>query len=267
MGSPAHAGIDPRRAAQDREKDRLPRTRGDRPYRQTACPGSDTAQQISTAPDARAARSPGAAICGAVKRMASESARAMKSGVPAPELIEALGGVGLIEQHALEVVNYVFSFQGQRLTTDAQIAALAERKCLAGGFSIEGAEPAPSQQASNRGLASGSGLVLNRRGDVMTNQHVVDGCHSIRVQHRESWYDARLAHSRAASDLAILEVPGLKTQPAVFSSVREANLGESVVAAGYPLQGLLARQVNITSGIVSANAGGQVIPGVSPGWN
>jgi hypothetical protein len=59
----------------------------------------------------------------------------------------------------------------------------------------------------------------------------------------------------------------LKTQPAVFSSVREANLGESVVAAGYPLQGLLARQVNITSGIVSANAGGQVIPGVSPGWN
>ncbi|MBK1631671.1 hypothetical protein CKO31_13130 [Thiohalocapsa halophila] len=129
-------------------------------YRQTACPGSDTAQEIATAPDPTAGRSAGAAACNAVRKLA----------------------------------------------------------------------------------------------DVLTNHHVVDGCGSIRVQHGERWHDARLTHSRASTDLAILRVEDLKTQPAVFSSA-EANLGETASAAGYPLQDMLSRQVNVTSGIVSANAG------------
>jgi S1-C subfamily serine protease len=224
-------------------------------YRQTACPGSAAAQQMDTAPATRTGRSPGAAACRAVHRLADQAARAMKHGLSAPAAIEALGGVGGIGQADLEVVNYVYGFDGQRLTSTAQIASLAERKCLAGGFSIEGAEPQPAQPTTYGGPASGSGFVINRQGDVLTNQHVVDGCGSIRVQHGERWYDATLTHARAAADLAILRVGGLNTRPAVFSNAAEANLGETVVAAGYPLQGVLSRQVNITSGIVSARAG------------
>lgn len=224
-------------------------------YRQRACPGSDTAEAIATAPDTATGRSPGPVACGAVRRLASEAAQAMKRGLSAPEAIEILGGVGGIEQANLEVVNYVYGFAGQRLTTPAQIAGLAERKCHAGGFSIEGADPGPAQTVSYGGRSTGSGFVVNGQGDVLTNQHVVDGCRSIRVQHGERWYDAALTHSRAGTDLAILRAAGLSARPAVFSSAAEASLGETVIAAGYPLQDVLARQVNITSGIVSANAG------------
>jgi S1-C subfamily serine protease len=56
--------------------------------------------------------------------------------------------------------------------------------------------------------SSGSGFIINRNGDVITNQLVVDGCRSVRVQHRESWHEARLVHSRARAGLAILKVKG-----------------------------------------------------------
>jgi S1-C subfamily serine protease len=224
-------------------------------YRQTACPGSDTAQEIATAPDPTAGRSPGAAACGAVRKLAKEAAGAMKEGISAPDVIEHMGGVGGIDPHLLAVVNYVYGFDGQRRTSVAQIAGLAERKCHAGGFGMQRADPGAARQAAKSAPATGSGFVVNAGGDVLTNHHVVDGCGSIRVQHGERWHDATLTHSRAGTDLAILRVADLNTRPAVFSSAPEATLGETVIAAGYPLQDMLSRQVNVTSGIVSANAG------------
>ena len=57
------------------------------------------------------------------------------------------------------------------------------------------------------------------------------------------------------NDVAILVGAGTQFAIARFRDVPAVRAGESVVAAGFPLHGLLANQVNITTGGVSATAG------------
>jgi putative serine protease PepD len=101
--------------------------------------------------------------------------------------------------------------------------------------------------------ATGSGFVVDRRGHVITNNHVVEvaeegavidvvdvdgGVHSAEVVGRSPVYD-----------IAVLEVSDSRgLRPAALGSSRQLRVGETVVAIGSPL-GLSA---TVTSGIVSA---------------
>lgn len=198
---------------------------------------------------------PGAKVCKRVKALAAKTAGAMFGGTPSAAVIASLGGIGRVDSDTLEVVNYVYSFAGVRHVTKGQIMALSFDKCMAGGFDIEGPGDAESPGAVTVGDSSGSGFIVNARGDVLTNRHVVDGCRSIRLQQGKAYFPAKLLHARAEIDLAVVHAEGLPSVSAIFSQVAEPMRGERVVAAGYPLQNILSRQVNITSGIVSATAG------------
>jgi hypothetical protein len=59
----------------------------------------------------------------------------------------------------------------------------------------------------------------------------------------------------ADDDLALLHVDTTFATAAVFRDGGEPRAGEDVVAVGYPLNGLLADQVHVTTGSVSALAG------------
>jgi S1-C subfamily serine protease len=105
--------------------------------------------------------------------------------------------------------------------------------------------------------SSGSGFVVSReRGYVLTNKHVVRGCAAVKV--RIAGGDARTAVVHALDpddDLALLETR-LPQGPAVsFREDPAVRPGDDVVAVGYPLNGLLADQVNVSTGTVNALAG------------
>ncbi|MDN4160255.1 S1C family serine protease [Nocardioides abyssi] len=102
--------------------------------------------------------------------------------------------------------------------------------------------------------ATGSGFVLDSRGHVVTNNHVVadaasdDGAIQI-VDQDGNRYDAEVVGRSPVYDLAVLyaeEVEGMK--PAALGASTELLVGEGVVAIGSPL-GLRA---TVTAGIVSA---------------
>jgi len=107
-----------------------------------------------------------------------------------------------------------------------------------------------------RVAGTGSGFLVDRRGSVVTNHHVVKGCSALRIQSGKDVSMARIIRAEPASDLALLRLDNpFDRNPAVFRAQMSPSLGEPVLIAGYPLQGLLSPEVHVASGIVSALAG------------
>jgi S1-C subfamily serine protease len=122
--------------------------------------------------------------------------------------------------------------------------------------------PSIVQVRTSSGL--GSGVVLDAKGDIVTNAHVTSGSSSFTVtlaNGRE--YPARLVGSYAADDLAVINIGAHGAKPARLADSSKLVVGDIVLAAGNPL-GL---QSSITDGIVSAlgrtvsEGGGIVLPG------
>ncbi|TDB89262.1 trypsin-like serine protease [Actinomadura sp. KC216] len=97
---------------------------------------------------------------------------------------------------------------------------------------------------------TGSGFVIDRRGHVLTNAHVVDdgGTVTVVLADRRR-VPARMAGADRALDLAVLAIPtAASPAPLAFGRFSDVRVGDQVLALGSPL-GL---QGTVTSGIVSA---------------
>ncbi|MCA9940531.1 MAG: trypsin-like peptidase domain-containing protein [Anaerolineales bacterium] len=99
-------------------------------------------------------------------------------------------------------------------------------------------------------LGQGSGFVYDTQGHVVTNNHVIEGASSIRVNFADgSEARATLVGATADSDLAVVkvDVPASKLTPLPLGSSDALHVGQFVVAIGNPF-GL---QGSMTIGIVS----------------
>jgi putative serine protease PepD len=95
----------------------------------------------------------------------------------------------------------------------------------------------------------GSGIVLDTRGDIVTNDHVVSGATSLTVTTSTGKrYPARLVGAFAPDDLAVIRVSGAQLKPATFANSSGLQVGDLSIAIGNPL-GLRS---SVTTGIVSA---------------
>ena len=95
----------------------------------------------------------------------------------------------------------------------------------------------------------GSGIVFDAKGDVVTNNHVVDNASGFQVTLASGKrYPARVVGSFPADDLAVLHVDAGGLQPAAFADSSSLQVGDVALAIGNPL-GL---QSSVTEGIVSA---------------
>ncbi len=108
----------------------------------------------------------------------------------------------------------------------------------------------PEQEGG--GTATGSGIVIDGEGHILTNNHVIEGANKIEVKLGASnnEYTAEVVGTDPASDLALLKVeaPAKELHPLVLGDSSKAEVGDPVVAIGNPF-GL---DRTVTSGIVSA---------------
>jgi S1-C subfamily serine protease len=106
--------------------------------------------------------------------------------------------------------------------------------------------------ASTRSVQSlGSGFVIDRRGDILTNDHVVAGAKGVRVGFSGgSSYPATIVGTDPTTDLAVVRVdaPASALHPLAFDDSASAAVGDQVYAIGNPF-GL---DRTMTAGIVSA---------------
>jgi putative serine protease PepD len=109
----------------------------------------------------------------------------------------------------------------------------------------------PYPGSSSQSSAEGTGWVFDTKGDIVTNQHVVDGASKVRVRFADgSTYSATVVGTDISSDLAVLHVnaPSSKLVPLTLGDSSVLGVGDGVVAIGNPF-GL---DGTVTSGIVSA---------------
>jgi putative serine protease PepD len=104
------------------------------------------------------------------------------------------------------------------------------------------------------GSGSGTGMILSRDGEVLTNYRVVAGAHRIAIT-RYGSTKAFVAHVVGASpshDLALLRLDGATGLPTVsFGHSADVRVGDAVAAIGHAL-GPAAGTPSVTRGIISA---------------
>ncbi|MEJ1978275.1 MAG: DegQ family serine endoprotease [Acetobacteraceae bacterium] len=101
-----------------------------------------------------------------------------------------------------------------------------------------------------RGVALGSGFIIDPSGIIVTNNHVIEGADEITVTlHDGTSLKAKLIGHDDRTDVAVLQVKSDKPLPAVaFADSDTARVGDWVLAIGNPF-GLGG---SVTAGIVSA---------------
>jgi S1-C subfamily serine protease len=137
--------------------------------------------------------------------------------------------------------------------------------------------PPPKRPQGPR--SAGSGFFVTTEGDVLTNAHVVTSCRAVTMRDRPNAFDqfdeGQSGPQRALSDedlrkrygdpltllrydkkldLALLRAAHGAPAVAKFRS-GSLRAGESVVAFGFPLPGLLSSEGNVSVGILSALSG------------
>ncbi len=108
------------------------------------------------------------------------------------------------------------------------------------------------QARQSGGAATGSGFVVDGKGTIVTNDHVVENAKSVRVRFDDAGtaIRARVLGTDPSSDLAVLRVDprsGVKLRPLTLADSKGVEVGDNVIAIGYPL-GL---DRTATAGIVS----------------
>ena len=91
---------------------------------------------------------------------------------------------------------------------------------------------------TNSGQASGTGQILTSDGEVLTNNHVVDGSTSISVviAGRSVKYSAHVIGVAPAQDVALIQIEGVSGLPTVtIASSATVKVGDPIVAIGNAL--------------------------------
>jgi S1-C subfamily serine protease len=106
----------------------------------------------------------------------------------------------------------------------------------------------PTEQ---RGEATGSGFIIDKSGNILTNAHVVDGAVKVTVQFSDDkTVDAKIVGKDTSTDLALLKVDpdGLSLSPLKLGSADDVQVGDPAIAIGNPFG--LSR--TLTTGVISA---------------
>ena len=109
-----------------------------------------------------------------------------------------------------------------------------------------------TEEGMNPGRSTGTGVVITSDGDILTNDHVVDGADQVSVLFAGDTEPslATVLAVDVGNDLALLHVDKTGLTPAVFADPESIDIGDEVVAVGFALD--LDGGPTVTRGIVSA---------------
>jgi S1-C subfamily serine protease len=110
----------------------------------------------------------------------------------------------------------------------------------------------PRDRTSPKPTAStGSGIIVDRSGHIVSNDHVVGRCGSLIVK---GYGPARLVKRDPTNDIALIKVRVSEDVTAATFRRGDAEFGEKILAFGYPLS-FLSASIKVTGGMVSSLTG------------
>jgi serine protease Do len=98
----------------------------------------------------------------------------------------------------------------------------------------------------------GSGIIIDGKGFILTNNHVVDGAHNLKITLRDgNRFHGKVIGTDEATDLAVVKVDSKEVLPfAQLGNSDHLKIGQIVLAIGNPFG--LTGGPTVTAGIVSA---------------
>ena len=107
----------------------------------------------------------------------------------------------------------------------------------------------PSVVSVQTNLGSGSGFIIDARGHIITNYHVMEGARAADIiTHDGKTHRVAISGYNRVADIAVLRINDTSYQPLRFGNSNNAKVGEKVIAIGNP-GGL---DFSVTQGIISA---------------
>jgi S1-C subfamily serine protease len=158
-----------------------------------------------------------------------------------PVVATACFAMGAITAPAFTSVHAQSPAAARQTTTGTSYDALVEHAFAVASPSVVYIE--------NVGVGSGSGVIYDRSGDIITNAHVVESAHTLRVTLATGkTLSARIVGTDTADDLAVIHVQASNLPAARFATAGSFGVAQTVLAIGSPL-GL---QQTVTAGLISA---------------
>jgi len=119
--------------------------------------------------------------------------------------------------------------------------------------------PAPNMPSPQprQGVASGSGIIINPDGMIITNRHVVEGAKTVLVTLTDHRSYSGVVYSDPNVDLAVVKINATGLPSAKLADTSHLRVGQFVLAIGYPFD--VGQTVSL--GIVSALGRSQTIEG------
>lgn len=161
----------------------------------------------------------------------------------------------LLGGNPTELLSLTFNVKGfknktaEKLVAKGSVVKVAEQ-VQPGVVSIQ----ALTQVNEGRGLNGqpleilGSGVILGRRGYILTNAHVVKGAEKLIVVINKEKYFGKLVGVDTENDIAVLQVPVANLPSPKLGLKRRLKVGELAVAVGSPF----GFQQTVTAGVISA---------------
>jgi S1-C subfamily serine protease len=106
-------------------------------------------------------------------------------------------------------------------------------------------------ESQRRGQATGSGIVINGNGTILTNYHVVENAIKVRVSFEKGkTIDAQVVGKDPSNDLAVLHISpeGVPLHPIPLGDSSAVQVGDPVIAIGDPFN----QERTLTTGVISA---------------
>jgi len=151
---------------------------------------------------------------------------------------------------ASQVVNSVVNIQNTSVATRGNMADMFGDmfRDMPPGFRMfpDGGDGGNRDNTQN---STGSGVILNKEGYIVTNNHVVENAKELEVTlHDNRTYIAKVIGTDPSTDLAVIQIKAPDLFPITIGNSEEAKVGQWVLAVGNPFN--LASTV--TAGVVSA---------------
>ncbi|GAA2789343.1 S1C family serine protease [Streptomyces showdoensis] len=227
-------------------------------------PPYDPAEPISTEPGTTVWPSGGHAPAGGYPpppQTPQEPAFAAPAPAPGPRR-RARRGVGLMAAVAIAAaaVGGGTATLVERWTSDGAVTAsgsvsgtnvsASSKGTVAGVAQAVSPSIVEISASSSAGKSTGSGVIITGDGEIVTNNHVISGASTIKVQTSDGKsYDAKVVGTDPDKDLALIKLEGASgLKAATLGDSSKVRVGDEVVAIGSP-EGLTG---TVTSGIVSA---------------
>jgi S1-C subfamily serine protease len=109
-----------------------------------------------------------------------------------------------------------------------------------------------------KNVSQGTGFLITKEGHILTNYHVVANSQLIKIKTTDNEYECDIVFTSEIDDLAIIKVKG---NSQLFSpiaiSLNNLNIGEDVIALGYPLASSMGEELKMSTGIVNSIKGFQ----------